>query len=121
MITFKSHDDLNKLDTNAPEFAVMKELIELLIDAYTYPGHPYLPDDYGYLVLIEEGDVDKIIDLPEVQCNLLDVMWEGASMRGNFYYAIYLGNDEFGIGFVIPDAEWVRGDLRILLDELVSC
>lgn len=95
MITIKSHDDLNKLNTNDPAYPVMKELTELLIDAYTWDGHPYLPNDYGYLVLIEEDDADKVIDLPELQCRLVDVMWEGASMRGNFYYyAIYLANDE---------------------------
>jgi len=120
MITIKSHDNLNKIDLNNPAYPVMKELTELLIDAYTWDGHPYLPDDYGYLVLIEEDDVDKVIDLPELQCTLLDVMWEGASMRGNFFYAIYLANDEFGMGIIIPDAPWVKGDLRALLDELVS-
>lgn len=98
----------------------MKELTELLIDAYTWPDHPYLPNNYGYLALIEEDDADKVIDLPELQCKLLDVMWEGASMRGNFYYAIYLANDEFGMGIVIPDADWIKGELRELLDELMS-
>jgi len=120
MMTFKSNADLNKLDTDDPVFPVMKELVEVLIDAYTFPGHPYIPEDYGYLVLIEEGDVDAVIDLPEVQCKLLDVLWEGASMRNGYFYAIYLANDEFGIGFVIPDAPWVKGELRELLNELVS-
>lgn len=120
MITIKSHDDLSKLNESDTAYQVMKELTELLIDAYTYQDHPYLPDDYGYLVLIEEADVDAIVDLPEIQCNLLDVMWEGASMRGGYFYAIYLANDEFGMGFVIPDAPWVKGKLRELLNELVS-
>jgi len=41
-------------------------------------------------------------------------------MRDGYFYAIYLANNEFGIGFLIPDAEWVKGELRALLDELVA-
>lgn len=67
MITIKSHDDLNKIDLTNPAYPVMKELTELLIDAYTWTGHHYLPDDYGYLVLIEEASANKVIDLPELQ------------------------------------------------------
>jgi len=120
MITFKSNADLSKLDPDNPAYPVMKELVELLIDAYTTPEKPYEPDAYGYLALVEEEDADKVIDLPELQCTLLDVLWEGASMRDGYYYAIYLANNEFGIGFLIPDAPWVKGDLRALLNELVA-
>lgn len=120
MITFKSIADLSKLNSNDPAYPVMQELIELLIVAYTTSEKPYDPDAYGYLVLLEEEDIDQVIDLPELQCTLLDVMWEGAAMRGDFYYAIYLANNEFGIGFLIPNAPWVKGEVRALLDELVS-
>jgi hypothetical protein len=34
MMTFKSNADLNQLDTGDPVSPVMKELVELLIDAY---------------------------------------------------------------------------------------
>ena len=96
MITFKSNSDLSKLDPDDPAYPVMKELIELLIDAYTTPEKPYDPDAYGYLALVEDEDADKVIDLPELQCTLLDVLWEGASMRNGYFYAIYLTNNEFG-------------------------
>ncbi len=120
MITFKSNEDLQKLSPTEPVYPVMKELVELLIDVYTKPGQPYNAKDYGYLVLIEEGDADIVIDLPEIQCKLVDVLWEGAAMRDGFYYTIYLANDDFGIGFLIPDADWVKGSLKELLLELVS-
>lgn len=74
IITIKSHDDINILNINDP---VMKELTELLIDACTWTCHHYLPNDYGYLLLIEKSYVDKVIYLPELQCRLVDVMWEG--------------------------------------------
>ena len=53
MITFKSDSDLEKLDSNNPAQPVMEELVKVLIDDFTEPGHPYSADDYGYLVLIE--------------------------------------------------------------------
>lgn len=120
MKTFKSHSDLNQLSQTDNAYPLIEDLVTNLIDAYTWPGHPYVPEDYGYIVLIEEADVDSIIDLPEVQCNLLDVLWEGAAKRGDFYLAIYLWNDDAGMSIVIPDAPWVNGDLRKLLDEMVA-
>lgn len=120
MLTFKSKNDLNKLRQEDQVYPIMKDLVESLIEIYDSPERPYKPEDYGYLVLIEEADIDQVIDLPEVKCNLLDVLWEGAAMRGDFFYAIYLGNDDFGIGFVIPDKPWVKGKLRELLNELVA-
>lgn len=120
MITFKSLAELAKLDPNNTAYPVMKELIELLIVAYDSPERPYNADDDGYLVLIQEGDLDGIIDLPELECNFFDVPWEGASMYQGFFYAIYLANNEFGIGFLIPDEPWVEGEVRALLNELVA-
>lgn len=120
MLTFKSESDLHKLDGNDSALPVMKELVELLIVPLTQPDKPYDWNAYGYLVLLEEADINQIIALPELQCTLLDVLWEGASMRGDFYYAIYLANDDFGIGFLIPNKPWVKGKIRKLLDELVA-
>ena len=53
MKIFKSHDDLQKLQPDNPAYPVMEELVKVLIDDFTEPGHPYSADDYGYLVLIE--------------------------------------------------------------------
>jgi len=33
-----------------------------LIEAYTWKGHPYNPDWYGYTILIQEDDVDRTLD-----------------------------------------------------------
>jgi hypothetical protein len=118
MITFKSPADLNKLSPDDPVYPLIKELVESLIVAYTTPERPYLADDYGWIILIEEQDVDAVLE--DMGCKLTELLWEGAAMRGNFYLAIYLANDDFGISYVIPDAPWVNGKLRKLLDELVS-
>ena len=120
MITFKSHSDLEKLHQDDPAKPVMKELVELLIDDFTTPGHPYNADDYGYVVLIEKGDTDRVLDDIDMPWRLVDVPWEGASMRHGFYYAVYLGTDDYGMGFVIPDAPWVNGPLRETLESILD-
>ena len=113
MITFKHHSDLEKLHRNDPAYPVVEELVQLLIDDFTWENHPYDLDDYGYIVLIENGDVD-------MPWRLADVPWEGASIRHGFYYAVYLGTDDYGMGFVIPDADWVNGRLRKVLDGILD-
>lgn len=119
MIEFKSHADLSKLSPADPAYTVMQELVEQLITAYTTPGCTYDAEAYGYCVLIEESDLDGTYDVPGIG-NLLKVLWEGAFRKDGFYIAIVLWNDDAGMTVTIPDAPWVNGKLRELLDELVS-
>lgn len=116
MLTFKSTKDINKLNTLNSAFPIMKDLITSTIEAY----QPYYPELYGYLVLIEESDIDSVIALPEVQSKLIDINWEGAYMRDGFYFAYFLRSDQLGMGFLIPDAPWLSGKLRDILDALVT-
>ena len=120
MITFKSHNDLLKLNDHDPAYPVMEELVRLLIDDFTEPGQSYNADDYGYLVLIEPDDADRVLNEIDMPWRLADVPWEGASMRDGFYYAVYLGTDDYGMGFVIPDADWVNGRLRTVLNDILD-
>ena len=108
MKTFKSHEDLRKLPPDDPARPVIKTLVKQLIDDFNEPGQSYNADDFGYLVLIEPGDVDRVLTEIDMPWRLADVPWEGASMRDGFYYAVYLGTDDYGMGFVIPDAPWVN-------------
>jgi hypothetical protein len=119
VITFKRHSDLEKLDTDDPARPVMEKLIEQLIDNFTEPGQTYSPEDFGYLILVEPGDTDRElneIDMPK----LTEIFWEGASMRHGFIYAVYLGTDDYGMGFVIPDAPWIDGELREVLEDILD-
>jgi len=118
--TFKCHSDLRKLPPNDPALPVMKTLVKQLIDDFTEPGQSYSADDYGYLVLIEYGDVDRELNDIDMPWRLADVPWEGASMRDGFYYAVYLGTDDYGMGFVIPDVPWVNGRLREVLNGILD-
>ena len=120
MKTFKSHSDLEKLDPDNPARPVMQELVSVLIEDFTEPGQSYNADDYGYLVLIEPGDTDRVLTDVDMPWTLADVPWEGASMRDGFIYAVYLGTDDYGMGFVIPDADWVNGKLRKVLEDILD-
>jgi len=49
------------------------ELIDLLIKPLTPASGAYDFNEYGYLVLVEEGDLDGVIDLPEIDCTFEEV------------------------------------------------
>jgi len=118
MKTFKCHADLEQLDTDNPAYPVIEELIELLID--DFPEQPYDADCFGHLCLVEPGDTDRVLSDIDMPWRLADVPWEGASMRHGFFYAVYLGTDDYGMGFVIPDAPWVNGELLQVLEEITD-
>jgi tRNA uridine 5-carbamoylmethylation protein Kti12 len=120
VITFKSTEDLSKLPATDPAYPTVQELVERLITAYTEPGQPYNWRDYGYVILIEEPDVDRTLDEIWDGCTLLDIYWEGIMLRDGFFIAIYLANNEYGLIFVIPNAPWVNGNLRRMIEDTLD-
>ena len=120
MITFKSTEDIAKLHPSDPAHPTVQELVDRLITAYSESGQPYNADDYGYVILIEEGDVNGTLDEIWDGCTLLDIYWEGIMLRDGFFIAIYLANNEYGLVFVIPDAPWVDGDLRAMIEDTLD-
>jgi hypothetical protein len=120
MITFKSTKDLNKLSPNDPAQPVIKKLIDQLIRAYTWEGHPYSAEDYGYIVLIEPEDANRVLDEIWDDWTLLEIPWEGIMLRDGFFIAIFLANNEYGLVFVIPDADWVKGELRKTIEDTLD-
>jgi hypothetical protein len=120
MISFTKPEDLNKLSPTDPAYPIVKELIEQLIEAYTWEGHPYNPDWYGYIILIEPEDTDRELDELWDGCTLLNIYWEGIMLKDGFFIAIYLANNEYGLTFVIPDADWVTGELREMIEDILD-
>ena len=117
MITFKSTEDLDKLPPDNSAHPTVQELVERLITAYTIPGQQYNWRDYGYVILIEQADVDRTLDEIWYGCTLLDIYWEGIMLRDGFFMPILLANNEYGLIFVIPEAPWVNGDLRQVIED----
>ena len=120
MITFKSTEDLAKLPPSDPAFPTVQELVDRLIAEYTPPGGTYTWQDDGYVILIEEPDVDRTLDEIWGGCTLLSIYWEGIMLRDGFFIAIYLANNEYGLVFVIPEAPWVNGELRAMIEDTLD-
>lgn len=106
MITFTSRTDLNKLPRSHPAHPLITELFNQICP------------ECGYLVLIELGDIERVLLLPELRGRLVDIPWEGATKHGHYFHAVHLTNNQFGIGFLIPDS--VTGELRSFLEELTA-
>jgi tRNA uridine 5-carbamoylmethylation protein Kti12 len=117
VITFKSTEDLSKLPPEDHAYPTVQELVDRLITTYTEPGHPYNWRDYGYVILIQEGDVNRTLDEIWDGCRLIDIPWEGIMLRDGFFIAIYLANNEYGLIFVLENADWVNGDLRQMIED----
>jgi len=114
MKTFKSIPDLEQL-RNHPLHATIKSLVAPVISEYP----EYRPEDDGWLVLIEHGDVDRVLDDLDVPYRLSEVPFEGVTVVDGCFHAVYLANNEFGLDFLIPDADWLPGEVRrVLVDHL---
>ncbi len=116
MYLFKSQNDLQKLSKNDPAHPLIAELVQRLIVDFINDGNLYIPEDHGYIALVEEGDEDRVLTEIWSDWTLLDIPWEGIMRLDNFFQAIFLANNEFGIVFLIPDAPWVDGRLREVIE-----
>ena len=117
MLEFKSPEDLSKLPPNHKATLIVQDLVKRLITDYIAEGWDYKPEDDGWIVLIEEQDKDRVLSEIWSDWTLLDIPWEGISLVGDFYQAVFLANDQFGLVFLIPDAPWVDGDLRQMIED----
>jgi hypothetical protein len=91
MLSFKSPEDLAELPADDPAFPLVKELIKELIEAYTWEGHPYNPDWYGYILLVQEGDATRTLDELWDSCTLLNIPREAAiKIAPEFSKPIYI-------------------------------
>jgi hypothetical protein len=108
MITFKSTEDISKLPENHPAYPTVKNLVSTIINDYP----EYRPEDDGYLVLIEPGDVDRVLDDLDMPYRLSEAPFEGVTVLDGCFLAVYLPNNQFGLDFLIPDEDWLPGDVR---------
>ena len=112
MKTFKCIADVEHFQEH-PLHTTIKELVSLMIS--DYPEH--IPEDDGYLVLIERGDVDRVLDDLDMPYRLSEVPFEGVTILDGCFLAVYLPNNQFGLDFLIPNEDWVTGDVRRHLED----
>ncbi len=103
MFIFKTRTDLAQLPPRHPALPIVTDLLNRICTGC------------GYLVLVEEGD--DFIELPELHGRLSEIHWDGAARLGRYFHAVHLTNNEFGIGFLIPDS--VADPLRSVLEAML--
>ena len=117
MLTFKSLECLSRLGPHDPARPVIHDLLNTIIIAADEHSHSYDPDNDGFVVLIDREDADRELDLFIPPRKLEEVFWEGVDVRSGHFIAVFLPNNQFGLIFVIPDADWLPDGLRRVLCE----
>ena len=58
----------------------------------------------GYVVLVEETDLDRPLDLPELKGPWVDIIndCEGVVRKDGLFHCVYLTNNEFAIELTLP-------------------
>ena len=115
MIFFKDLNDLKRLSPGSRARFLLEGILDRLISIHA-KSSGYDPELHGYVVLIEALDVYREEILPELPCPLADVPWEGVTLKGGFYHAVVLTNNDFGIDFLIPDKPWLSELIRKSLE-----
>ena len=112
MKTFKSISDVDRFRSHP-----LHDTVESLVIPVIAATPNYRPEDDGYLVLIEPGDVDRVLDDLDMPYRLSEGPFEGVSMVDGCFHAVYLANNQFALGFLIPDATWLPGEVRRHLED----
>ena len=107
MKTFKCITDVEQL-----QYDPLHDTVESLVVPVIAATPNYRPEDDGYLVVLEPGDIDRVLSDLDMPWRLSEVPFEGVTMIDHCFYAVYIPNNQFALGFLIPDAEWLSGDVR---------
>jgi hypothetical protein len=111
MKTFKSLPDLEQLRNHAA-YAPLHATVQSLFLSIVADCPEYRPEDDGYLVLLEPADVDRVLDDLDMPYRFAAVPFEGVSMIDGCFLAVWLPNNQFGLDFLIPNEDWLPGDVR---------
>ena len=98
MLRFTSTADLLRLQQTDPAQPVITRLV-----------HGLIKTDPVTIALMQPGDIDH--PLAEL-CNAEDVSLEGVIEQGGVFLIVLQTDYQFGIVFVVPDADWLDGELR---------
>jgi hypothetical protein len=107
MKTFKSITEVEQLRDH-PLHATVKSLVSLIVADYP----EYRPEDDGYLVLIEPGDVARVLDDLDMPWRLSVTPFEVVTVIDGGFLTVWLPNNQFGLDFLIPDEAWLPDDVR---------
>ena len=102
MMTFTSTADLSRLHIADPAHPVISTLTN------------NLNTDPITIALLQSGDTDH--PLAEL-CNAEDVSLEGVIEQDSIFLVVLQTDYGYGIVFVVPNAEWLGGELRGCIEQ----
>ena len=104
MLTFTSSADLVRLQSTDPAHPVISTLTSNL----------FTDNEPVTIALMQPHDTDH--PLTEI-CNAEDVSLDGILQEQGMYLIVLQTNYQYGIVFVIPNAEWLGGELRGYIEQ----
>jgi len=113
MLTFKSFQCLSQLGTDDDARPVIHDLLNSYISSAQ--DFDYVPDHDGYVVLIEQEDTERELDLFSPPTKLEDIFWEGVHVSGDYFVAVFVPNNRFSLACVIENSESLSKGLRRVL------
>lgn len=105
MLRFTSHNDL---PATHPAYPLIRDAIQ----SFSHPE--YNPEDEGFVVLIEPDDIDRPFWGDHY---LHTIPWEAIQYQDGYFRAVFIPNNEFSLVVLIPDAPWINGALREVIEE----
>ena len=114
MKIFSSLASLDQI-RGSPLGPMLREIVIRMLGHFEYD-----PEEDGYVVLIEQDDVDRVLADLCLPYRLHEVPFEAVHMAEGHFCGIYLANNQFAITFLIPDAEWLTADVRRHLENLLE-
>ena len=102
MMIFKSSSDLSRLQSTDPAHPVISTLM----------GN--LNNDPVTIALMQLGDIDN--PLAEL-CSAEDVYLEGVIEQGGVFLIVLQTDYGYGLIIVVPNAEWLGGELRNCIEQ----
>ena len=103
MLKFTSTADLSRLQQTDPAQPVITELVHGLIN-----------NDPVTITLLQSHDADH--PLAEL-CNAEDVSLDGVIQQGGMFLIVLQTDYGYGIVLVIPDEDWLSGELRRCIEQ----
>ena len=110
MKTFKSISDVKQV-LGTPVHDTVRELVVPVIESFS-DSAPYRPEDDGYLVLIEPGDVDRVLSDLDMPWRLSEVPLAAVTMIDKCFHAVYLPNNQFALSILVPLEDWLPEGVR---------
>jgi len=117
----KHRKDLSQIPKDNPAYPILDDLCTRLNDNY----HSYDPVADGWLVLLEAATDDFTRPLTEIwpdgtseDSTLLSLkyLWDGVTYENSMIHSVYLGSNQFGLYFLIPDCPELPDDVRDSLE-----